>query len=40
MADKKKSLKIAIDKISKEDTDMTNTFNCEFDYRAVFGNIH
>lgn len=36
MADKKKSLKIAIDKISKEDTDMTNTFNCEFDYLAVF----
>jgi hypothetical protein len=40
MVDKKKSLKIAIDKISKEDTDMTNTFNCEFDYLAVFGNIH
>lgn len=40
MADKKKSLKIVIDKISKEDADMTDTFNCEFDYLTKFGNTH
>lgn len=40
LANKKKSVEMIIDKISKGDTEMADTFNDEFDYLTKFGNIH
>lgn len=40
LADKKRSIEMVIDKISKGDTKMADTFNNEFDYLTKFGNTH
>lgn len=40
LADKKRSIEMVIDKISKGDTKMADTFRNEFDYLTKFGNTH
>ena len=40
LADKRRSIEMVIDKISKGDIKMTDTFNNEFDYLTKFGNTH
>lgn len=40
LADKKRSVEMVIDKISKGDTKIADAFNIEFDYLTKFGNTH
>lgn len=40
LADKKKSLQMILKKISKEDAEMTDIFDNEFNYLTKFGNAH